>query len=91
MAQRRLPFFFLLIVALAVFSTLLGGAPVRADLVLLMVKCREYVVPDPLKDPSKECCAEVQKADIVCLCKNIPSEVEMKISMKEPNAESALS
>ncbi|RWW04214.1 hypothetical protein GW17_00032572 [Ensete ventricosum] len=42
MAQRRLPFFFLLIVALAVFSTLLGGAPVRADLVLLMVKCRDF-------------------------------------------------
>ncbi|KAJ8461183.1 hypothetical protein OPV22_034109 [Ensete ventricosum] len=88
MAQRRLPFFFLLIVALAVFSTLLGGAPVRAEIVLLMVKCREYVAPGPRKDPSKECCAdEVQKADVVCFCKNIPSAVEKKISMEEPNAE----
>ncbi|RZS04239.1 hypothetical protein BHM03_00034526 [Ensete ventricosum] len=75
MAQRRLPFFFLLIVALAVFSTLLGCAPVRTEIVLLMVKCREYV--GPRKDPSKECCA-----DVVCLCKNIPSAVETKISME---------
>ncbi|RZS08958.1 hypothetical protein BHM03_00040000 [Ensete ventricosum] len=52
MAQRRLPFFFLLIVALAVFSTLLGGAPMRADLALLMVKCREYVVPRSKKPTS---------------------------------------
>ncbi|RRT35885.1 hypothetical protein B296_00056152 [Ensete ventricosum] len=92
MAQRKLPFFFLLIVALAVFSTLLGGAPVRAEIVLLMVKCREYVAPGPRKDPSKECCAdEVQKSDVVCFCKNIPSAVEKKISMEEPNAESVLS
>ncbi|CAL9774517.1 unnamed protein product [Musa acuminata subsp. burmannicoides] len=88
MAERRLPFFFALIVALAMSSALLGGAPVRAqqmcgaDLGLLLSLCRAYVVPGPRKDPSKECCAEVQKADIVCLCKNIPSEVEKKISME---------
>ncbi|RWW18020.1 hypothetical protein GW17_00018020 [Ensete ventricosum] len=88
MAERRLPFFFLLVVALAVSSTLLGGAPVRAqqmcgaDLGQLLAQCREYVAPGPQKDPSKECCAEVQKADVVCLCKNIPSEVEKKISME---------
>ncbi|RWV79226.1 hypothetical protein GW17_00059687, partial [Ensete ventricosum] len=83
------PFFFLLVVALAVCSTLLGGAPVRAqrmcgaDLGQLLAQCPEYVAPAPRKDPSKECCAdEVQKADVVCLCKNIPSEVEKKSSME---------
>ncbi|KAJ8461184.1 hypothetical protein OPV22_034110 [Ensete ventricosum] len=53
-----------------------------ADLGQLLAQCREYVAPGPRKDPSKECCAEVQKADVVCFCKNIPSAVEKKISME---------
>ncbi|OAY69414.1 hypothetical protein ACMD2_00963 [Ananas comosus] len=63
------------------------------DLIKLYRRCKEYVKKDgeeeDLKedgeeeDPSEECCSEVQKADLPCICQYLPPIVERFIDMEK--------
>ncbi|XP_074578993.1 uncharacterized protein LOC141835438 [Curcuma longa] len=90
-AQVSLPFFFLLTVAL-----LLAGATTfpsaksqlivacGTDVEKLVLACHEFIaIPGPKKKPNKACCDCLARADVPCLCKELPPEVEKSISMEK--------
>lgn len=54
----------------------------RGDFNRLGDECEQFLWKElPPKDPSKECCAQVQNADIQCLCGLVTKEFEKFISM----------
>ncbi|KAG6536270.1 uncharacterized protein LOC122002874 [Zingiber officinale] len=90
-AQVSLPFFFLLTVA----SLLVGATTVPTeqsqlivacgtDVEKLVLACHEFIaIPGPKKKPNKACCDSLATADVPCLCKELPPEVEKSISMEK--------
>lgn len=50
----------------------------------ILLECAEYIqILGPEIPPSYACCAVMKTADIPCLCKHIPRNIEVIISMKK--------
>ncbi|KAK3205118.1 hypothetical protein Dsin_019164 [Dipteronia sinensis] len=76
--------------ALLVFAgtLILGNHGVSADceetITQLVLRCLQYVLPDPgQRAPSSQCCAVLKSADIPCLCSHVTPDVEKIVSMKK--------
>ncbi|XP_010931588.1 uncharacterized protein [Elaeis guineensis] len=77
-----------MVLAFAMAGVMLCGFHAQAqtlcgqNLANLIFQCLQFVqIPGPTVNPSKKCCAEVKKVDVVCICKNIPPLIEKLVSV----------
>ncbi|WCJ36841.1 hypothetical protein M5689_018016 [Euphorbia peplus] len=75
---------FLMVGALVLNEQIVSADECDSQITSLDFYCRKFIGKEGIKlIPTKECCEQLRKADVPCVCKRVTPAVEAMISMEK--------